>query len=70
MSKRESEKLGTNLCSVHALEKNFNPKWSTSVAGSIATTSHFYHSVGLEPLCTQSSNMAWMFAHKYFPTIQ
>ena len=28
----------------------------------IYTTSHFYHSVGLEPLCTQSSNMAWIFA--------
>ena len=28
----------------------------------IYTTSHFYHSVGLQCLCTQSSNMAWILA--------
>ena len=39
--------------------KNFNPKWVTSVAGSVATTSHFYHSVGLiRAFVTQSSNIA------------
>ena len=26
------------------------------------TTSYFYHSVGLQPLCTQSSNKAWILA--------
>jgi len=37
-------------------EKKFNPKWVTSVAGSIPPPT--LTSVGLEPLCTQSSNMA------------
>ena len=49
----------------------FNPRWVTSVAGSwpIQDLPHFPQ-YRLQPLCTQSSNKAWILTQKYINATQ
>ena len=52
------------LHNVHVLQS-----WVLNAADSWQhTTSHFYHSVGLHSLCTQSSNMAWILFISFYST--
>ena len=50
-----ADMCNTLVVPMGTLEK-LEPKMDCVLLQDLYTTSHFYHSVGLEPLCTQSSN--------------